>query len=63
MSKASPTLNSTLQERYQNMVASFRIEGIELDEPTRMALDQVLAGKLSAVDLEQRILADYAGTA
>ena len=45
------------------MVASFRIEGIELDEPTRMALDQVLAGKLSAADLEQRILADYAGTA
>ena len=35
----------------------------ELDRFLDGALDQVLAGKLSAADLEQRILADYAGTA
>jgi hypothetical protein len=59
MKKAKLELDSTLRNRYQNMVASFRIEGIELDATTRSALDEVLTGKITAAALEKQILADY----
>ena len=63
MPKALAALDTVLQDRYQNMVASFRIEGIELDLEMRQALDQVLAGQVSVAELKQRILAEYLGSA
>lgn len=50
-----------MRERFSNMLASFRIEGIELDEKTLRGLDLVLSGKITAVELEKQVLAEYLG--
>ena len=49
----------TLQHRFHNMVASFRMENIELDAATIAQLNRVLSGEISAERLKQTILAEY----
>jgi hypothetical protein len=50
---------STMQERVSNMIASSRIEGLELDEATRADLDALLSGQVTHADLLKRVLAEY----
>jgi hypothetical protein len=59
MKTNSTTLQSTTRERYENMLASFRIEGIEVDDNTRLNLENVMNGNIGVAELETQILAKY----
>jgi hypothetical protein len=63
MDKATTTVDPAMLERHQNMVASCRIEGIEMDDAARQEISLVLTGQLTPAELEKRILAEYLGSA
>jgi hypothetical protein len=62
MEKSKKQLDPAMLERHQNMVASCRIEGIEMDDAAREEINLVLTGQLTPAELEKRILAEYLGS-
>ena len=59
MKNITPLRESSMQERVSNMIASSRIEGLELDAVTQADLDALLKGEVTHAELLKRVLASY----